>query len=284
MARHDDLPRSSWRGGLLIVPIDDPDDPRLAGYRQVRERDLVGRQARFVAEGEVVVRVLLTRARHRAESLLIADHRLAAQSGLLGDLPDDIPVYAAGQAVMDAVVGFHIHRGILALGRRAPEPSAAERVARLGDGAVVLVLFGISNHDNMGGLLRNAVAFGADAVILDPNCCDPFYRKAIRVSVGAALVAPLARLSPGEDAIDLLERFGFRALALTPAGATTLTRLARPRRAAVLLGAEGPGLPPSVLARAEGVAIPMSGGMDSLNVAVTSGIVLHHLASAAPVA
>ena len=146
---------------------------------------------------------------------------------------------------------------------------------------MVLVLFGISNHDNMGGLFRNAAAFGAGAVLLDPGCCDPLYRKAIRVSVGHALTTPFARLGEGQDPLALLQRAGFEPLALTPAGAVTpLADLKRPARAAVLLGTEGEGLPTAVIAGARPVAIPMAAGVDSLNVAVTAGIVLHHLAFA----
>jgi tRNA G18 (ribose-2'-O)-methylase SpoU len=261
-----------------IVPITDPDDPRIAVYRQVRERDLVGRRGEFIAEGEVVLRVLLGGgARHRAASLLIAEKRLAALGPLIDGLSDEVPVYAADQAVMDALVGFHIHRGIMAHGLRAPDPGAEALLAGLGVRAVVLVLFGISNHDNMGGLFRNAAAFGVDAVLLDETCCDPLYRKAIRVSVGAALKVPFARLAAGEDPFALLARHGFTALALSPSGADPVAGLERPDRAAVLLGAEGPGLPPALLQRARTLAIPMSDGWDSLNVAAASAIVLHQL-------
>ena len=261
-----------------IVPIDDPADPRLAAFHQVRERDLVGREGGFIAEGEVVLRVLLTRARHRAEALLIADKRVEGLSELLSLLDDQTPVYIAAQPVMDSVAGFHIHRGILAVGRRAPEPTAADLLAGMGERALVLALFGIANHDNMGGLLRNAAAFGVDGVILDSTCCDPLYRKAIRVSVGAALVTPMARLAPGEDALALMARFGFDAIALSPRAPTPLAQLVRAPRAALLLGAEGPGLPGELLARTRPVAIPMAPGLDSLNVATAGGIALHHLA------
>jgi tRNA G18 (ribose-2'-O)-methylase SpoU len=265
-----------------IVPVEDPDDPRVADYRDVRERDLVGRRGHFVAEGEVVLRVLLGPAsRHRPASLLVAEGRVPALAPLLARLGDEVPVYAAGQAVLDAVVGFHIHRGILALGRRGAEPRADGLLGGLGPEALVLVACGIGNHDNMGGIFRNAAAFGADAVLLDPGCCDPLYRKAIRVSVGAALTVPFARLAPGEDPIDALLRHDVEPLALSPAGGTTLAALRRPPRAGVLLGAEGPGLPAGVLARCRTVSIPMAGGFDSLNVATTSGIVLHHLRFAA---
>ena len=263
-----------------LVPIDDPTDPRIAAYRDVRERDLVGREGHFIAEGEVVLRMLIRSprhaAQHRAVSLLLAEKRVAGLMPLLEELPEGVPVYTAGQAVLDAIAGFPLHRGILALGRREPLPPAGDLLGRLRPRALVVALFGIGNHDNMGGIFRNAAAFGVDAVLLDPTCCDPLYRKAIRVSVGAALLLPTARLEG--DAVELFARHGFTPLALSPAGETTLAGLKRPDRAAVLLGSEGPGLPADLLARARTVRIPMAGGFDSLNVATTSGIVLHHLA------
>jgi tRNA G18 (ribose-2'-O)-methylase SpoU len=262
-----------------LVPIDDPADPRIAAYLAVRERDLVGRGDGFIAEGEVVLRVLLSgSARAKPASVLVAENRLARLAPLLEPLAADIPVYAAAQGVMDAIVGFHIHRGILAHGLRPTDLGAPALLAGLPARALVLALFGIANHDNMGGLLRNAAAFGADAVLLDPTCCDPLYRKAIRVSVGAALRVAFAKLRPGEDVLAMLGEAGFEPLALSPAGAEPLASISRPERAAVLLGAEGPGLPPEILARARAVSIPMAPGWDSLNVAAASAIVLHHLA------
>ena len=260
-----------------IIPVDDPLDPRIEAYRDIRERDLAGRAGQFIAEGEVILKVLLNGGRHEAVSVLISGKRLAGLAPLLATLPETVPVYVAGQKVLDHIAGFPLHRGILALGRRAPMPAAPDLLAGLGARAMVVALFGIANHDNVGGIFRNAAAFGADAVILDAGCCDPLYRKAIRVSAGAALIVPFARLQPGEDAVELLTRHGFECLALSPAGATPLARLSRPPRAAVLLGTEGLGLPADVLARTRTVSIPMAGGFDSLNVATTSGIVLHHL-------
>lgn len=244
----------------------------------MRERDLVGRQGLFVAEGEVVLRVLSRSRLCAPVSLLVAEKRLDALADVIEALPDGTPVYAAGQGAMDAIVGFPIHRGLLGLGRRLAEPSADALLASLPAEALVLVLSAIANHDNMGGIFRNAAAFGADAVILDSDCCDPLYRKAIRVSVGAALITPFARLEPGEDLSRLLAAHGFEALALSPRGSQTLAQTDRAARAAVLLGAEGPGLSDDLLARSRTVSIPMAGAFDSLNVAVTSGIVLHHLA------
>ncbi len=265
----------------LFLPVTDPADPRISGYRDVRERDLVGRDDHFIAEGEVVLQTLVQSPRHRLVSLLIDEKRAAGLAPVTDLLPDDVPVYIASQAVLDGIVGFHIHRGILALGHRAPPPSADQLLAGIGGRALVVVLMGISNHDNLGGIFRNAAAFGADAVLLDAHCCDPFYRKAIRVSVGNTLTLPQARLAPGEDVVDLLARHGFTAVALSPQGAFRLAELKRPRRVAVLLGTEGPGLDEAVLARTRTVSIPMAAGVDSLNVATTSGIVLHQLVEAA---
>jgi tRNA G18 (ribose-2'-O)-methylase SpoU len=265
---------------LAITRIDDPLDPRIAPFRDVRERDLAGREGGFIAEGEVVLNVLARSRRHRARSLLVAEKRLEKLAPLIATFGEEVAVYAAGQVVMDAIAGFHIHRGILAHGERSAPLSASDLLAGAGPDGLVIVLFGIANHDNIGGVFRNAAAFGAAAVLLDPTCCDPLYRKAIRVSVGAALSVPFARLAPGADAIALLREHGFTPLALSPSGRMALKSLGRPPRPAILLGAEGPGLPEGILARADTVAIPMADAFDSLNVAVTSGIVLHQLAPA----
>lgn len=263
---------------MTPIPVDDPNDPRLEPYRDVRERDLVGRRGRFVAEGEVVIRTLLGPAsRCRVESLLLAANRVDKLADALAGLDPAAPVYAAGQAVMDAVAGFPIHRGMLAIGLRLPEPAAPDLLAGAGRGDLFVAACGVGNHDNLGGLFRNAAAFGARAVLLDERCCDPLYRKAIRVSVGAALRLPFTRFGPAAALPDLLAARGVAAVALSPAGAEPLHRLRLEGPACLVLGAEGPGLPPEVLARSRTVAIPMAGGFDSLNVAATSAVALHQL-------
>ncbi|HEX2555923.1 MAG TPA: RNA methyltransferase [Microvirga sp.] len=260
------------------VPILDAEDPRIEPYRAVRERDLVGRQGRFVAEGEVVLRVLLARSRFAVESLLLLESQVEKLASLLAGLPPVVPVYTVSRSVMDAIVGFAIHRGILAIGRRGPETSADDLLARLPDRALVLGLVGLTNHDNVGGIFRNAAAFGAGAVLLDPDTCDPLYRKAVRVSVGGSLVVPFARAPSASALCDALDRAGFETVALSPAGREFLSATARAPRTALLLGAEGPGLPDAILARCRTASIPMAGGFDSLNVATASGIALHHFA------
>jgi len=261
-----------------IIRIDDAGDPRLEPYRAVRERDLVGRDGLFVAEGRVVLEKAVAAMSGAIASVLVAEHRVESLSDVLAGLPEETPVYAAGQAAMDAVVGFPIHRGILAVGRH-PQRDARELIGGLPTNALVVALAGIANHDNMGGIFRNAAAFGVDAVLLDDTCCDPLYRKAIRVSVGAALTVPFARAGRVDALTGLLDDAGYETVALSPRGASELTDLRPGARTAALFGAEGPGLPQDVLARVRGVRIAMAGGFDSLNVATTSGIVLHHLAA-----
>lgn len=259
-----------------IEPVSDVDDPRIEVYRAVRERDLVGRAGLFVAEGRVVLEKLAHAGLHPIRSLLIAEARLASLQALLDELPPDVPTYVAPQDVMDAVAGFPMHRGILAIGeRRATTPAAL--LAGLGPGALVVALSAIANHDNMGGIFRNAAAFGADAVLLDAACCDPLYRKAIRVSVGAALITPFARLAAGEDLVQTLAAADLEVVALSPRGEVELAELSCGPRVAALFGAEGPGLDAQLLARTRSVRIGMAGGFDSLNVATTSGLVLYQL-------
>jgi len=264
---------------MQLVPIGDIDDPRIEPYRAIRERDVAGREDAFILEGEVVLRAFARAGRYELASVLLAEKRVDKLMPVLGMLPD-APVYVAPQAVLDGIVGFHIHRGVLALGRRRPLQPAWDLIGGLGPDAFVMTLMGVSNHDNIGGLFRNAAGFDVDAVLLDGACCDPLYRKAIRVSVGGALMVPFTRLRPDEDAVDLLKAKGFRCLALSPAGATRLSEVKRSGRTALMLGAEGPGLSDAVLSRTETVSIPMSGRFDSLNVATASGIALHHLNSA----
>lgn len=265
-----------------LIVIDDPADPRIDAYRNIRERDLVGRQGLFVAEGTVVLQKLVDSITHAPLSLLIADKRVGSLEPLWSQVPDGVPVFVAQPAVIDVIAGFPLHRGVLAIGRRAEDRSAEALLGGIvahGATGDVLMLCGIANHDNMGGIFRNAAAFGVGAILLDADCCDPLYRKAIRVSVGAALIVPFARLGANTDALTLLDRHGFAPVALSPSGAVTLSDW-RPRpRNAVLLGAEGPGLDPALMARMQTLRIPMAAGFDSLNVATTSGIVLHQLAS-----
>jgi tRNA G18 (ribose-2'-O)-methylase SpoU len=259
------------------IRIDDPDDPRIAPYRNIRERDLAGRQGRFIAEGKVVLNVLFSARRFETESALVLENRLQGTIDTLRQAPDGMPVYVATSAVMDAIAGFHMHRGILAIGRKRQPESVDEVLALLPARALVVALVGVSNHDNMGAIFRNAAAFGASAVVLDDTCCDPLYRKAIRVSVGAALKVPFATGGSAVELAAALEAHRFNQMALSPGGAIDIRTIEKSDRMALYLGTEGEGLPDFLLSRLKTVRISMAPGFDSLNVAAASAIALHRL-------
>ncbi|RWF33801.1 RNA methyltransferase [Mesorhizobium sp.] len=259
-----------------IIRIDDPRDPRVAAYLDIRERDLVGRHGRFVAEGKVVLDVLFSAGRFAVESVLVLENRLAGLESTLRKAAPALPVYVASGEIIDRIAGFHMHRGILAIGSRGAEQPAESLLATLPAGALVVVLVGIANHDNMGSIFRNAAAFGADAVLMDATCCDPLYRKAIRVSVGAALKVPFASFGDAGHITALLDRLDFGQFALSPRGETDIRDAQRTDRLALYLGTEGEGLPEALLSRLRTVRIAMAQGFDSLNVAAASAIALHH--------
>ncbi|TIO22314.1 MAG: RNA methyltransferase, partial [Mesorhizobium sp.] len=160
--------------------------------------------------------------------------------------------------IMDRIAGFHMHRGVLAIGVRGSPQPAEVLLETLPASALV----GISNHDNMGSIFRNAAAFGADAVLLDPTCCDPLYRKAIRVSVGAALKVPFGSFDNAMSLTATLDRMGFAQFALSPRGETDIRTAERTSRLALFLGTEGEGLPETLLSRLRTVRIGMAEGFD----------------------
>jgi tRNA G18 (ribose-2'-O)-methylase SpoU len=212
-------------------------------------------------------------------------------------LPPETPVYLAEQPILNQVVGFNIHRGILAAGIRPQPPDLTQLLARA---RTLVILEDLANHDNVGGIFRATAALAGlplsvpsclrasvpsgSAILLSPGCADPLYRKAIRVSMGAALHIPFARLEPWPAALAQVRAAGFTLIALTPApDAAALSEVVRPARPALLLGAEGPGLSPEALAAADlRVRIPIDPAVDSLNVTVAGAIALAALARPGP--
>lgn len=265
-----------------VQRIDDPADPRIAGFVSIKERDLTGRQGRFIAEGTVVLRMLA--AAHEAgcgfaaEAILLLENRLAGVQDILEQFPSTVPVYVANAQVFDAIAGFNMHRGVLALGRREGAPARDALIASLPASSLVLAACGISNHDNMGALFRNAAAFGVDAVVMDEASCDPMYRKAIRVSVGSVLTVPFAREGSVAAMLERLQQAGFAIWGLSPAGETDLGAIPPAARTALLMGTEGEGLPQSVLTSIRTARIRQRPGLDSLNVSTAAGIALHQVA------
>ncbi len=261
-----------------IIPIHSADDPRVEAYISIRERDLTGGHGgRFIVEGKVTLETLLRRSRFPVESLFLCETRLGPLRDLLEEVPQGVPVYVAPQSVMDAVAGFAMHRGVLACGRKGEAALPADILSKEGR-STTLLLSELSNHDNVGACFRNAAAFGADAVLLDAASCDPLYRKAIRVSSGAALWLPFSQGGTGGELIAAAEAAGHEVWALTPrSDAEPLPSLKVPERVALLMGAEGPGLPAEMIARARPVRIPMTEGFDSVNVATAAAIALAHV-------
>lgn len=265
---------------MNVIRIDDGGDPRLADYAGVREPVRLRERGLLIAEGRFVVRRLFDAGRVRVRSLLLNDAALNGLGDLVGRTDADPEVYVASPDVITAATGFNMHRGCLAVAER---PAALSMDAVLSASQFVVALERVVDADNVGSVFRSAEAFAVDAVLLSPGCCDPFYRKAIRTSSGAAFVVPVAEASPWPDALDHLRAAGFLVAATTPnegamdVGAFVGTAAAR-GRIAVLLGTEGHGLTAEALARADvRLCIPMGGALDSLNIATAAGIVLHRL-------
>ncbi|MFO0961485.1 MAG: RNA methyltransferase [Phycisphaerales bacterium] len=294
---------------MQVQHIDDPADPRLEPYRSVRDRDTLGRDGhpgRFIGESPLVIEAML-RAPIRTLSILTAPRHAERAVALVGeagraDSPDAPQVLVAPDAVLDGVVGFHIHRGFLAVGERPALPTAAELIARAcagasagGDaatraGALLLCIESCNNIDNIGQLFRNAAAFGCAGVLLSPDCHDPLYRKSLRVSCGCVLRVPYAWSADWEgDLRTLRETHAFALVGASGGAERTLAECARElaerapaaRRTALLVGAEYAGLrAPTLAACTHRARIPMAPGVDSLNVAVAAAVFLDRLREA----
>ena len=251
-----------------------PDDPRVADYvgltdgaRRMKHESGAGF---FIAEGEKVI-ARTAAAGYPPRSLLLSPQRLADLSPAVAAL--DCPVYVASYDVLQAVTGFHVHRGALASFGRLPLRTPAEVLA---GASRVVVMEQVTNHTNLGAVFRSAAALGMDAVLLSPNSCDPLYRRTVRVSMGQVFSVPYAFLERWPEGIEDVRAAGFRVLALTPdPGATDLAeiRVGDDEKVALLFGAEGPGLTEEVMAASdERVRIPMAAGVDSLNVGAAAAV------------
>lgn len=271
----------------MRYPIDDPDDERVADYRALTDVELRTRweppHGLFIAEGELVLRRAL-RAGYRPRSVLVDAKRVDQFADLESELTfADAPMYTGSQRVLEAVTGFHVHRGVLASFHRKPLRDAAEV---LSTARRVVILENLNNHTNLGAIFRGAAGLGMDAVLLSPSCADPLYRRSVRVSMGEVFAIPYARLEPWPAALRQVRDAGFTLLALTPAGdALPIQRLdaAARQRPALLFGAEGSGLSGSaVRASDHRVAIPMRRGVDSLNVAAAAAVAFWELTRTDP--
>jgi tRNA G18 (ribose-2'-O)-methylase SpoU len=261
-----------------IIDVDDPADPRLDDFRDLnsvdRRPDLPSGKGLVIAEGVLVVQRMLA-SRFRPRAMLGTDRRLRELADDLAGV--DAPYYRAPADVMASVVGFHLNRGVLASASRPPELT----VPQVLDGArTVAVLEGVNDHENLGSIFRNAAGLGVDAVIFGMGCADPLYRRAVRVSMGHALLVPYAWTNSWPHDLQMLRDNDFRLLAMTPdPAAQTLAAAmstAADEKVAILVGAEGPGLTETVMRASDvRVRIPMSRGTDSLNVATAAALAFY---------
>ncbi len=266
---------------VVIVRVDDPSDARLVDYvgltDPVLRRRVEPAAGMFIAEGDKVIRRAVEE-RYVLRSLLLAERWLPSLTDVIDAADPRLPVMVASSDLLRQVTGFHVHRGALAAVQRRPLLPVAQlaRHARR-----LAVLQGLVDPTNVGSVFRAAAGLGMDGVVLSPDCADPLYRRAVRVSMGAVLSLPFARFDDPLEGLRDLRRAGFRLLALTPdPAAAPLAALPRSetRRDALLLGTEGDGLPAEWLAAADAlVRIPMTRGVDSLNVASAAAVAFYGL-------
>jgi tRNA G18 (ribose-2'-O)-methylase SpoU len=261
---------------MRIEQVRDPSEPRLADFRDLTDADVrPDRRGVVIAEGATVV-ARLARSAFRVRAVIGVPERIEALRPVLAGLP--VPVYVVDKWLLSDVAGFRVTRGVLASADRPPPRVPA---ALLAAASRVAILSALNDFENIGAVFRNAAAFGLDAVLLDPQCADPLYRRSVRVSMGHVLQVPFAVLDgPWPTSLATVHEAGFTVLALTPApDAVELRTVQSPPRWAVLLGAEGPGLSAAALAAADlRVRIPMAPGVDSLNVATAAAVAFAHLA------
>lgn len=259
--------------------IDDPTHAAFDDYRHLASPD---RRQKFeaeldicIGEGAMVVERLLS-AGLAPRSVVVTPVRRAAMASALDPLDPDVVCVVTPEALSTAA-GYHVHRGVLAAFDR---PSPLDPASLLGTARTIAVVEHVNDFENLGALFRNAAAFGLDAVLLDPRCCDPFYRRCVRVSVGHSLLVPSARLAPWPGRLDDVRAAGFTVLAMTPAADAMPigSAAAGLEKVAVLVGAEGPGLTDHAMAAADvRVRIPMAPGVDSLNVATAAAVAFHRV-------
>jgi len=265
-------------GGVQLVPVTDASDPRLDDFRDLMDADVrPDRRGIVIAEGVNVVERLAS-SPYPIRAVFGVPARVEALRAALE--PHDVPVYVADKWLLSDVVGFRVTRGVLAAADRPAPPDVA---ALLRTARRVAVLESLNDFENLGALFRNAAAFGLDAVLLDPQCADPLYRRSVRVSMGHVLRVPFSVLpGPWPASLEQLRTAGLKILAMTPrASAVDLATVAPPERWAVLLGAEGPGLTDAALdASDQHVRIPMATGVDSLNVATAAAVAFSRLVAA----
>jgi tRNA G18 (ribose-2'-O)-methylase SpoU len=261
------------------IHIDAPTDPRVSAYRDIREKELAAREGLFVGETLVVLEAMLAFPA-AIESVLASPRMIGRTAELLAARGCTAPLYTASDETLEALTGIDLHRGVLAVGRRAPfEPVSVDAFAPAAAPRTVLVCEDITNIDNIGQFFRIAAAFAVDAVLLSPTCHDPLYRKSLRVSTGNALRMPTVRASEWpRDLERFCRRFDLTLVATAIQSSVPHRSISPPpERVAIVVGHESLGVSQQVRALAQHVVrIPMARGVDSLNVAVSAAVALDH--------
>lgn len=269
------------------IPVSDPDDPRIEEFLGLRDHDLRRRRESpggdlagiFIAEGDIVVERAV-RAGYQLRSVLIDATRTQPLPSAIGP---EVPVYAAGRDVVLRITGMGVHRGVMASLDRGPDRPISDVLAHA---TRLVVLENVNNPTNLGVIARSAMGLGADALLLDPSCCDPLYRRASRVAMGEVFALPWARTERFPAGLDPIVDAGFSLLALTPdpiAESIDDLVFAPDDKVALVLGAEGPGLTDETMDRiGRRVRIPLHGGVDSLNVGAAAAIACYVLGRGRP--
>ena len=263
---------------MPVIPIAASEDPRVAEFRNVPDAELLSRHGLFVAEGRLVVRRLLEESSFAARSVMVTEPALASLHDVV-TAHGALPVYVVRQDVMDEITGFNIHRGCLALGER-PLPRSVNSLT--GQTRRLVAMERVGNVDNVGAIFRNAAAFDVDGILVGPSCADPLYRKAIRTSMGAALITPFADAQPWPAVLQELHTDGWAVVAMTPSSTALpladVAEVVRGLRTVIVVGHEGDGLTQdSITACGYQARIPMANGVDSVNVATATAIALYEL-------
>lgn len=271
------LPTDDGRVDIVeLLPVTDADDPRLDDYRGLTDTALRALSepsgGLYIAESTKVIARAVA-AGHHPRSVLVQERRVEDIRRIVGDL--DVPVYVVPDEIAETVTGFAVHRGTIASMHRPELPSVHDVIQ---GATLVLILENIGDHTNVGAAFRAAAGLGADAVLVSPGGADPLYRRSVRVSMGTVFQVPWTRIPDWDSAIADLHAAGFdiAALALRDDAVTLDTYAAdRPERVALVMGSEGDGLSREAMEGADTiVTIPMSGGVDSLNVASAAAVAL----------
>lgn len=260
---------------MPIIRVESLDDPRVEAYRNLKSKNLQRGGEFFIAEGKKVVERMLD-SRFRTASIFISEKR---EIEWVDRVPPEMPLFVAPQDVMNKVVGFDFHVGVLGCGYRPERLPLEAALSHQQQQMTVIVCPNCDNPENMGAIIRIGAAFGIDALVLGASCCDPYSRRVIRVSMGATFSLPIVESDDlGRDLVRLKSEWQFDlAATVLSDDAERLENSRRRARLAILLGNEDTGLSDACTSICDQqVTIPMSRGIDSLNVAVTAGIMLFH--------